>query len=119
MQPPIRVFIAAENEKEIRKLSRIFEEAAGFAVAGSNVSATSAGSEPERFDVRIVQARKPTPLPPLSQLSVPTLYVLSEGSPQLKELSGPSAVLPGNATPAHVRAAVMALSAGLQIASKI
>jgi DNA-binding CsgD family transcriptional regulator len=118
MQPPIRVFIVADNEKEILKLSRIFEEAPGFAVAGSNVSATSAGSEPERLDVRIVQAKK-TPLAPVSQPSVPTLYVLSEGSPQLKELSGPSAVLPRNATPAQLRAAVMALSAGLQIASKI
>jgi DNA-binding CsgD family transcriptional regulator len=119
MQPPIRVFIVAENEKEIRKMRRIFEEAAGFAVAGSTVSATSAGSEPERFDVRIVEVRQLTPLVSLSQPSVPTLYVLSEGSPQLKELSGPNAVLPENATPAQVRAAVMALGAGLQIVSRI
>jgi DNA-binding CsgD family transcriptional regulator len=117
MQPPIRVFIAAENESESRRLSHIFEEAGGFVVAGLAISATWP-SLPPGIDVRIVQANKLSDFIHLPEASAPTLYLLPGGSTQAKELSRTSTVLPANASSAQIRAAAMALAAGLQVSPR-
>jgi DNA-binding CsgD family transcriptional regulator len=117
MQPPIRVFIAAENESESRRLSHIFEEAGGFVVAGFGISATWPSLESE-IDIRIVQAKQLGHLTHRPDASAPTLYLLPSGSTQAKELSRTSTVLSVNASSAQIRAAAMALAAGLQVAPR-
>jgi two-component system, NarL family, nitrate/nitrite response regulator NarL len=116
MQPPTRVFIVAEDDKK-RKLSRIFEEAAGFVVVGATATA-SASLAAESVDVRIIQATHLSQLVHPAEATVPTLYLLSDGSSQVQQLSSAGAVLPADASPAQIRAAAMALAAGLQIARK-
>jgi DNA-binding CsgD family transcriptional regulator len=115
MQRPTRVFIVAEDEQQSRNLRRIFEKSADFAITGFTRSPTAEAAEPENLDVRIIQTKH------FSQFArfpacVPTLYLLSESSPQVKELTGPSAALPADASPLQIRAAAIALAAGLQVA---
>jgi DNA-binding NarL/FixJ family response regulator len=116
MQPALRVFIIAENDTECRKLSRTFEEAPGFVVVGVTATSSSAAPEAAGFDVVIIQApqvHRPASFP---EAQVPTVYLLSNDSSQPKELSAKNAVLSRNASAAQIRAAAMAVAAGLQIA---
>jgi two-component system, NarL family, response regulator YdfI len=115
MQRALRVFIIAENDIECRKLSRTFEEAPGFVVVG--VTATSsAAPQAASFDVAIIQAPQVARLAAFPAAQVPTLYLVSDESSQPKELSGKNAVLSRNASAPQIRAAAMAVAAGLQIA---
>jgi len=115
MQPALRVFIIAESDPECRKLTRMFEEAPGFVVVG--VSATSsAAPQAASFDVAIIQAPQAVRLAPFPRAQVPTLYLLPDESSQPKELTGKNAVLSRNASAPQIRAAAMAVAAGLQIA---
>lgn len=114
MQPALRVFIVAESDTECRKLSRTFEEAAGFVVAGVATS-SSAAPQASSFDVAIVQAPQIAHVAPFPREQVPTLYLLSDESSQPKELTGKNAVLSRNASAPQIRAAAMAVAAGLQI----
>jgi two-component system, NarL family, response regulator YdfI len=116
MQRALRVFIIAENDTERRKLIRTFEEAPGFVVVGVTATSSSAAPEAGSFDVVIIQApqvHRPAPFP---QAQVPTVYVLSNDSSPPKELSAKNAVLSRNASAPQIRAAAMAVAAGLQIA---
>jgi DNA-binding CsgD family transcriptional regulator/uncharacterized protein YkuJ len=112
MQAATRVLIVAEGDKELRRLTRIFEDAAGFELAGL---ASSADSKPAAYDVRIVQTGRAYQFDHLALVSVPTLYLVSGPTPPARHLGGRSATLPADATPAQIRAAAMALLAGLQI----
>jgi len=115
MQRALRVFIIAENGTERRKLRRTFEAAPGFVVVG--VTATSsAAPQADSFDVAIIQAPQVVRLAPFPGAQVPTLYLLSDESSQPKELTGKNAVLSRNASAPQIRAAAMAVAAGLQIA---
>lgn len=116
MQSPTQVFIVTDDEQTFRKLSRVLEGGGDFAIIGFALSTSSEVPEPKNFDVKIVQTRLFSRFPHPPDASVPTLYLLSDGSPQTKELTGPSAVLPENASPAQIRAAAMALATGLQVA---
>jgi DNA-binding NarL/FixJ family response regulator len=116
MQRALRVFIIAENDTECRKLRRTFEEAPGFDVVAVTATSNSVAPEAASFDVVIMQAPQvvhPTPFP---RAHVPTLYLLSDESSQLKELTGKIAVLSRNASAPQIRAAAMAVAAGLRIA---
>ena len=115
MQPPIRVSIVAEKDEDSRKLSRMFEQFPSFAVV--NASAT-ARLEPRTFDVRVVHGENPAKLAVLAQARVPTLYLVPHGSVRSNELHAPSAMLPPDAPAAQIRAAAMAVAAGLQITNK-
>jgi DNA-binding CsgD family transcriptional regulator len=116
MQPALRVFIIAENDSECRKLSRTFEEAPGFVVVGVTAAPSSAAPQTASFDVAVIQAPqvvRPTPFP---GEQTPTLYLLPDESSRQKELTGKNAVLSRNASAQQIRAAAMAVAAGLQIA---
>ena len=106
MQRALRVFIIAENDTECRKLSRTFEEVDGFAVVGVTATSSCAAPEAASFDV----ARD------FPGAQVPTVYLLSDESSQPRELTGKNAVLSRNASAPQIRAAAMAVAAGLRIA---
>jgi len=116
MQRALRVFIIAENGTECRKLTRTFEEAPGFVVAGVTATSSWAAPEANSFDVAIIQAPQVVRLAPFPGAQVPTLYLLSDETSQPKELTGKNAVLSRNASAPQIRAAAMAVAAGLQIA---
>lgn len=115
MQRALRVFIVAENETEGRKLSRVFEEAPGFVVVGVTATSSSGAPRAASFDVVIIQAPQVLRPAPFPGAQVPTLY-LSDESSQPNELTGKNAVLSRNASAPQIRAAAMAVAAGLQIA---
>jgi DNA-binding NarL/FixJ family response regulator len=113
MQPPIRVSIFAEKDADFRKLIRLFEQFPGFAVVNSFANAEFG---PGTFDVRVVQGENAAQLALLAQARVPTLYLVRSGNVWAEELHAPDAVLPLDAPTAQIRAAAMAVAAGLQIA---
>lgn len=115
MQPLIRVSLVAENDADARKLRRLFEQFPGFAVVDT---LSTAGSEPGTFDVRVVHGERPARLALFAQVPVPTLFLVPHGSIQTDELRAPDAVLPPDAPTTQIRAAAMAVAAGLQIARK-
>lgn len=116
MQRDLRVFIIAENDTACRKLSRTFEEAPGFVVVGVTATPSSAVRAAASFDVAIIQAPHVARFAPFPGAQVPTLYLLSDESSQPKELIGKNAVLSRNSSAQQIRAAAMAVAAGLQIA---
>jgi DNA-binding NarL/FixJ family response regulator len=116
MQQALRVFIIAENDAEGRKLRRTIEEAPGFVVVGVTATSSSEAPQTTSFDVLISQSRQVLRSAPFSGAQVPTLYLLSHESSQPKELTGRNAVLSRNASAPQIRAATMAVAAGLQIA---
>ena len=116
MQRALRVFIIAENDTECRKLSRTFEEAPGFVVVGVTARSSSAAPQVASLDVLIIQAPQALRPAHFPGSQVPTLYLLSEKSSQPNELTGKNAVLSRNASAPQIRAAAMAVAAGLQIA---
>ena len=116
MQRPLRVFIIAENDTECRKLSRTFEEAAGFVVVGVTAMSSSAALLAASFDVAIIQAPQVVRSATFLETHVPTLYLLPDESSQPKELTGKNAVLSRNASGPQIRAAAMAVAVGLRIA---
>jgi len=116
MQRALRVFVIAENETECRKLRRTFEEAPGFVVVGITTTSNFAAPEVASFDVAIIQRPQFVRFAPFPGAHVPTLYLLSDDSSQPKELTGKNAVLSRNASAPQIRAAAMAVAAGLQIA---
>jgi DNA-binding NarL/FixJ family response regulator len=116
MQRALHVFIIAENETECRKLSRTFEEAAGFVVVGVTATSNSAALQAASFDVAIIQAPQVVRSTTFPEAHVPTLYLLPGDSYQPKELTGKNAVLSRNVSAPQIRAAAMAVAAGLRIA---
>lgn len=116
MQQGLRVFIIAENHSECRKLRGTFEEAPGFVVVGVTATPGSAAPQAASFDVAIIQAPQVLRPAPFLGAQVPTLYLLSDESSQPMELTGNNAVLSRNASAPQIRAASMAVAAGLQIA---
>jgi len=116
MQRALRVFVIAENDTECRKLSRTFEEAPGFIVVGVTATSNFAAPEAASFDVAIIQAPQFVRLASFPGAHVPTLYLLADDRSQPKELTGKNAVLSRNASAPQIRAAAMAVAAGLQIA---
>jgi len=117
MQRALRVFIIAESDTECRKLARTFEEAPGFVVVGGGASTPgSAAPRAASLDVVIIQAPQFVRPSSFSGAQVPTLYLLPDESFHPKELTGKNAVLSRNASAPQIRAAAMAVAAGLQIA---
>ena len=116
MQQALRVFIIAENDAEGRKLRRTFEEAPGFVVVGVTPTSSSEAPQSASFDVLIIQSRQVLRPAPFSGAQVPTLYLLSDESSQPKELTAQNAILSRNASAPQIRAAAMAVAAGLRVA---
>jgi len=116
MQRALRVFIIAENDTECRELSRKFEEAPGFVVVGAIAMSSSAIPEAASVDVAIIQSPQVANLALFPGAQVPTLYLLSDESSPAKVVTGKNAVLSRNASAPQIRAAAMAVAAGLQIA---
>jgi DNA-binding NarL/FixJ family response regulator len=119
MQRALRVFIIAENDTQCRKLRRTFEEAPGFVVVGVNATSSAEAPQAGSFDVVVIQAPhvlRPAPFP---GAQVPTLYLFSDESSRPKASTGKNAVLSRNASAPQIRAAAMAVAAGLQIARSI
>ena len=116
MQRALRVFIIAENDTECRKLSRTFEEAAGFVVVGVTATSSSAALQAASFDVAIIRAPQVVRSATFPEAHVPTLYLLPDEHSQPKELTGKNAVLSRNASAPQIRAAAMAVAVGLRIA---
>ena len=116
MQQALRVFIIAENDTACRKLSRKFEEAAGFVVVGVTATSSSAALQAASFDVAVIQASQIVRSATFPNAHVPTLYLLPDESSQPKELTGKNAVLSRNASAPQIRAAAMAVAVGLRIA---
>src|SRR5262245_15979721 len=117
MQRALRVFIIAENDTECRELSRKFEEAPGFVVVGAIAMSSSAIPEAASVGIAIIQAPQVARrLAPVPGAQVPTLYLLSDESSPPKILTGKNAMLSRDASAPQIRAAAMAVAAGLQIA---
>ena len=116
MHRALRVFIIAESGTECRTLSRIFEDAAGFDVVGVTSMSNSAAPPAASFDVAVIQAPQIIRPATFPWTQVPVLYLLSDGNSQPKELTDENAVLSRNATAPQIRAAAMAVAAGLQLA---
>ena len=116
MQRALRVFIIAESDTECRELSRKFEEAPGFVVVGAIAMSSSAIPEAASVDVAIIQSPQVANLALFPGAQVPTLYLLSDESSPAKVVTGKNAVLSRNASAPQIRAAAMAVAAGLQIA---
>ena len=116
MERALRVFIMAENDTERRKLSRTFEEAPGFVVVGVTATSSSEAPQAASVDVVIMQAPQVLRPAPFPEAQVPTLYLSSNEGPQPKELTGKNTVLSRTASALQIRAAAMAVAAGLQIA---
>jgi DNA-binding NarL/FixJ family response regulator len=116
MQRALRVFIVAENDTECRKLSLMFDGAPGFVVVGITATSSSAAHQAGSFDVVIIQAPQVARSATFSEAHVPTLYLLRDDSSQPKELTGRDALLSRNASAPQIRAAAMAVAAGLRIA---
>src|SRR5262252_2996963 len=119
MQRALRVFIIAESDTECRELSRKFEEAPGFVVVKAIAMSSSAIPEATSVDVAIIQSPQVANLALFPGAQVPTLYLLSDESSPAKVLTGKNAVLSRNASAPQIRAAAMAVAAGLQIAPNI
>lgn len=115
MQPPIRVSILAEKDEDSRKLIRLFAQFPGFAVVNSFANAELGRGT---FDVRVVHGGNVAQLAVLARARVPTLYLVPSGSVRADELHASEAVLPLDAPTTQIRAAAMAVAAGLQIARK-
>ena len=115
MQPLIRVSLVAENDADARKLRRLFEQFPDFSVVSIF---SKAEPEPGTFDVRVVHGERLAQLALLAQVPVPTLYLVPHGNIQTDELRAPHAVLPPDAPTTQIRAAAMAVAAGLQITRK-
>ena len=113
MQPPLRVFILAENRREARKLSAVFEQFPGLAV----VEVSKFAAPPldlKAFDVLVVKGRNPTEL--VGQRgSVPTLYLVPPVGSGPNDFGRAGALLPTNASDPQIRAAAMAVAAGLAV----
>ncbi|SRR5579871_1681972 len=116
MQRALRVFIIAENDTECRKLSRTFEEAAGFVVVGVTAASSSSALQAASVDVAIIQAAQIVRTASFPEPHIPTLYLLPDESSQTKELAGKNAVPSRNASAPQIRAAAMAVAVGLRIA---
>lgn len=116
MQQALRVFIIAENDAEVRKLRRTFEEAPGFVVVAVTTTSSSEAPQSASLDVAIIQSRQVLRPPPFSPAQGPTLYLLSDESSPPRKLTGKNAALSRNASAQQIRAAAMAVAAGLQIA---
>ena len=116
MQRALRVFVIAENDTECRKLSRTFEEAPGFIVVAVTATSGLAAPPAANFDVAIIQAPQVVRLAPFPGTPVPIVYLLSDKSYQPNKLTGKNVVLSRNASAPQIRAAAMAVAAGLQIA---
>ena|SRR5580765_2985119 len=116
MRGALRVFIIAENDAEGRKLKRTFEEAPGFVVVGVTTTTSSGATQTASLDVVVIQEPKVLHPAPLLGAHVPTLYLSSDENSQPKELTGKNAVLSRDASAPEIRAAAMAVAAGLKIA---
>lgn len=114
MQPLTRVFVVAENNAEALKLVQLFRESPGLAVSGFGVSDSLLRFGAD-VDVIVVQSREPTQGAVLSQATVPILYLISRGENRTRRLNNGSAVLGKDASPAQIRAATVALAAGLRV----
>ena len=116
MRGALRVFIIAENDAEGRKLKRTFEEAPGFVVVGVTTTTSSGATQTASLDVVVIQEPKVLHPALLLGAQVPTLYLSSDENSHPKELTGKNAVLSGDASAPQIRAAAMAVAAGLKIA---
>jgi DNA-binding NarL/FixJ family response regulator len=116
MQPPIRVSLIAENDEDARKLNRLFEQFPEFAVVDPF---TAAANDPAAFDVQVVYAEDVAKLSVLALADGPTLYLVPHGSVSSNGLRAANAILPRDAPTTQIRAAAMAVAAGLQLARKI
>jgi len=116
MRGALRVFIIAENDAEGRKLKRTFEEAPGFVVVGVTTTTSSGATQTASLDVVVIQEPKVLHPAPLLGAHVPTLYLSSDENSQPKELTGKNEVLSRDASAPQIRAAAMAVAAGLKIA---
>ena len=113
MQPPTRVLIVAENKNDAHRLVRQFEQFPEFLVV--KASTVVGGIDPEKFDVGVIHGENLTHLAAILRAGVPTLCLIPRGVVRPEGVNGPNAVLPTDAPPAQIRAAAIALAAGLQI----
>jgi DNA-binding CsgD family transcriptional regulator len=115
MQPPIRVSLIAEKDEDARKLTRLFGQFPEFTVVDTFATV---GNALGTFDVRVVYAEHVARLGVLAKTDGPTLYLVPQGAIRPNELRAPDAMLPPDAPPTQIRAAAMAVAAGLQISRK-
>lgn len=118
MQKGTRLWIIADTVVDTRRLTRIFADSDAFTVAGSALSQGSEDLLPPTADLIIVYSDQPTVVQRVSARHphIPLLELDSSaasGSPS----TGVRAQLPDTATPTEIRAAAIALAAGLEIAS--
>lgn len=107
MQPSIRVSLVAEKDEDVRKLKLLFEQFPEFVVV-----------EAEAFDVQVVYGEHVAELASLARSHVPALFLIPHATVGANELRAPNAQLPADAPTMQIRAAAMAVAAGLEITRK-
>src|SRR5262249_18408121 len=111
---PTCVFILVEDTGQIQRLIRIFDRTPGFSVAGT-ARLNDLQFEPGGADVAVVQVSRggliTEPLP----ANLPHLFLVPPGEAVVRAPTVNGAVLSSDANPAQIRAAAMAIAAGLRL----
>ena len=110
MRDAVGVFILGDDDHTVGNLSRIFEKASGIVIQGSSLMGVA--FDPGNADVIVAQTRNPDLLPSLTQRKVPTLLVLPRTT---IGIAAAEAVLPFDSDPCQIRAAAVAIAAGLRV----
>jgi DNA-binding NarL/FixJ family response regulator len=114
MQPPTRVFAIADSIDAARTLAEVFSQSAAFRVAGFAIASRSEELNCEKIDVFVIRS-KYVALAALPQ-AVPRLWLgYAPGDNRRSAASGTHAWLADTATPEQIRAAALALAAGLRL----
>src|SRR5947208_908921 len=130
MPERIRVYVIGDTLEEARRLSETFPRSSGFAVSGIGSASDYSESDPSRSDVIVVKVSRVVAATVAktftatfarhratsrSGIRVPVLWVGDSSRIWATRREDGEAMLPGDATPAQIRAATAALAAGLRL----
>ena len=110
MPEAVRLFILGDDDRTVRNLYRLFEEASGFEIEGSSLMGVA--FDPTNADVIVAQTSKSELLVSLTRSNLPTLLLLPGTKIGTVAAEG---VLAFDTDPGQIRAAAVAIAAGLRV----
>jgi DNA-binding CsgD family transcriptional regulator len=110
MPDEVRVFVLADDDRTLRSLVRRFEKLPDLKVTGSSV--VGAQFDPGQANVLLVQTRNPGRLSASLRSNLPFVLLLADRD--LNNVTA-EAVLPFEADSTQIRAAILAVAAGLRL----
>jgi len=114
MEAAVRVFVIADAPEEAHRLTNIFVHSADFAVAGWGSVVGAQQLQSADVDVVVIRTDQLRPVSPAA--GVPILW-LRHSSSHVRMSVSTHAVLSDTAGPVQIRAAALALAAGLHFES--